>query len=134
MGVEVRIDQGALQRLLRRRGGRAYRKLEERTERVADIAERLAPGSMGDYVTWRVEEGPKGLKGVIACNHPAVFYVLKGTRPHAIRPRRDRSARNPRRRAMLRFEIGGTVFYRREVWHPGTDPNPFLQDALSLGR
>lgn len=134
MGVEVRIDQGAIERLLRRRGARAYRKLSDRTERVADIAEEEAPGSMGDFVRWRVEEGPRGLRGVITCDHPAVILVLKGTRPHPIRPRREKSRRNPRRRAMLRFEIGGEVFYRREVFHPGTTANDFMGRALRLGR
>jgi len=134
MSVEVRIDQGALRRLLRSRSGPAYRKLSARTERVAGIAEEEAPGSMGDFVRWRVEEGPKGLQGVITCDHPFVNLVLKGTRPHVIRPRRERSARNPKRLAMLRFEIDGEVFYRREVFHPGTHANDFMGRALRMGR
>jgi hypothetical protein len=125
VGVEVRIDQGALARLLRRRGGRAYRKLEERTERVADIAEAEAPGSMGDFVRWRVEEGPGGLQGVITCDHPAVIFVLKGTRPHLIRPRRAKA---------LRFEVDGTTVFAKLVRHPGTRANDFMARALRLGR
>lgn len=134
MSVEVRIDQGAIRRLLRSRSGPAYRKLSARTERVAGIAEEEAPGHMGEFIRWRVEEGPKGLQGVITCDHPAVILVLKGTRPHPITPRRDRSARNRRRPAMLRFEIGGEVFYRRRVFHPGTRANDFMGRALRLGR
>jgi hypothetical protein len=125
--VEVRINQGALARLLRARGGAAYRGLSRKTERVANIAEGLAPGHMGDYVDWRIDEGPRGLQGVITCNHPAVFYVLDGTRPHWI----PRSTRNSK---ILRFESGGEVFFRRRVWHPGTRANPWLQTALRLGR
>lgn len=125
MSVEVRIDQGALSRLLRRRGGRAHRKLAERTERVARIAEGEAPGTMGDFITWKIEEGRGGLQGVIVCDHHAVLFVLNGTRPHLIRPRRKKA---------LRFEVGGEVVFAKLVRHPGTRPNDFLGRALRLGR
>jgi hypothetical protein len=134
VSVEVRIDPSVIARLLRRRGGPVERKLRQRTERVADIAEAEAPGSMGDYVSWDVTEGPRGLQGVVVCDHPAVRFVLDGTRPHIIRPRRERSARNPKRRAMLRFETGGRVVFARQVHHPGTRANNFLARALRLGR
>lgn len=78
MSVEVRIDSGKISRLLRLRGGRTARKLAERTQRVARIAEPEAPGSMGRYVTWKVTDGPKGLQGVIVCDHPAVRFVASG--------------------------------------------------------
>lgn len=133
MTVEVRIDQGAIERLLRRRGGRAYRKLSDKTERVAGIAEAEAPGSMGDFVRWRVDEGPRGLQGVITCDHPAVMFVLKGTRPHIIRPRRAKSRRG-NRKAALRFEVGGSVVFAPLVRHPGTRANDFMSRALRLGR
>lgn len=126
MAVEVRIDRGALERLLRRRGGRAYRKLAERTERVANIAEDEAPGRMGRFVSWDIEDGPRGLQGVIVCDHPKVRLVLNGTRPHLIRPRR--------KKGFLRFEVGGDVVYTKLVRHPGTRPNNFMARALRLGR
>ncbi|WP_369387926.1 hypothetical protein AB5J72_10180 [Streptomyces sp. CG1] len=86
MSVEVRIDQGPLTRLLRMRGGRVERRLRERTERVAKIAERESPGSMGRYISWKIENKPGGLQGVIVCDHRAVRYVLDGTRPHTHPP------------------------------------------------
>lgn len=132
MSVTVTLDQGALDRILRRRTGTAYRRLETRTRKVASIAEEQAPGHMGEFVDWEIREGPKGLSGVIWCNHPAVHFVLRGTRPHRIRPRRTKGRRGGP--AMLRFEVGGEVLYRREVFHPGTKPNPFMQRALRLGR
>ncbi|MFJ1695654.1 hypothetical protein ACIOHC_10965 [Streptomyces sp. NPDC088252] len=125
MSVEVRIDQGRIARMLRMRGGRAERKLRERTERVATIAEREAPGSMGRYISWKVVPGPGGLQGVIVCDHPAVRYVLDGTRPHVIRPRRAQA---------LRFTVGGRVVYAAYARHPGTRPNNFLARALREGR
>ncbi|MEV3895294.1 hypothetical protein [Streptomyces anulatus] len=125
MSVEVRIDQGAISRLLRRRGGRAFRTLSAKTERVAALAEAGAPGRMGDRVTWRVVEGPRGLQGVVSCDHPAVHFVLNGTRPHLIRPRR---------KSVLRFEVGGRVVFTRLVRHPGTRANDFMGRALRQGR
>ncbi|MGX1514042.1 hypothetical protein [Streptomyces collinus] len=125
MTVEVRLDQGAIRRLLRSRSGPAYRKLDRRTERVANIARGEAPGSMGDYISSHVEEGPRGLQGVIVCDHPAVRFVLDGTKPHIIVPRRAKA---------LRFEAGGSVVFAKRVRHPGTKANNFLARALRLGR
>jgi hypothetical protein len=122
MSVEVRIDQGRFARLLRQR---SERKLRERTQRVAAIAEREAPGSMGNHISWRVEQGPRGLQGVIVCTHPAVRYVLDGTRPHLIRPRRARA---------LRFTMGSRTVFAAVVRHPGTRANDFLGRALREGR
>ncbi|MFF2612378.1 hypothetical protein [Kitasatospora sp. NPDC058046] len=124
MSVEVRIDQGRIARLLRLRGGLAERGLRRRTERTAAIAERMAPGRMGDFISWKITEGPRGLQGVIVCDHPATRYVIEGTRPHIIRPRRAKA---------LRFEVGGRTVFAKVVHHPGTKPNPFLQRALREG-
>ncbi|MGF0163053.1 hypothetical protein ACQRET_03285 [Streptomyces koyangensis] len=125
MSVQVTVRPGALARLLRLRNGPVERRLRERTRRVAAIAAREAPGSMGDYVDWRVETGPGGLRGVVVCNHHAVRYVLDGTRPHLIKPRR---------RNVLRFQIGGRVVYSKLVRHPGTKANDFMKRALEQGR
>ncbi|MEU2487026.1 hypothetical protein ABZ593_20760 [Streptomyces sp. NPDC012617] len=126
MSVEVRIDPGKISRILRLRNGRVARKLGERTQRTAGIAEREAPGSMGRYITWKVVDGPRGLQGVIICDHPATRFVLDGTRPHIIRPRK--------RNGVLRFEVRGQVVYSAYVRHPGTRANDFLGRALRMGR
>ncbi|MFD3612394.1 hypothetical protein ACFWXA_30870 [Streptomyces atroolivaceus] len=125
MSAEVRIDPGRIARALRLRNGRTARKLAERTQRTATIAEREAPGTMGRYITWKVQEGPKGLQGVIVCDHPATRVVLDGTRPHIIRPRRKKA---------LRFEVRGREVFAAYVRHPGTRPNNFLARALRQGR
>ncbi|MGW1501186.1 hypothetical protein ACWCQW_21845 [Streptomyces mirabilis] len=126
MSVDVRLDPGWLARLLRLRGGIVERRLAERTRRVADIARAQAPGSMGDYIDWHIEEGRRGLQGVITCDHPATLFVLEGTRPHIIRPRRAKG--------VLRFEVDGQVVFAKVVRHPGTRPNNFLARALRMGR
>ncbi|WP_199570522.1 hypothetical protein [Streptomyces murinus] len=125
MSVEVTVDPGKIARTLRLRNGIVARRLSERTARTARIAEREAPGSMGRYISWKVQDGPRGLQGVIVCDHPAVRYVLDGTRPHIIRPRRAKA---------LRFEVGGRVVFAAYARHPGTRPNNFLLRALIEGR
>lgn len=124
MSVDVRIDQGRLSRFLRLRGGVVERRLAARARRVVAIAKAEAPGSMPDYIGFRVVEGANGLQAVITCDHPATRYVLDGTRPHIIRPRRAKA---------LRFEVGGEVVYAQLVRHPGTRPNNFLIRALRQG-
>ncbi|EMF20424.1 hypothetical protein H114_32814 [Streptomyces gancidicus BKS 13-15] len=125
MSVEVTVDPGRLLRMVRARGGIAHRVMTTRTRRIANIAAAEAPGRMGDYVDWEVRQGPRGLQGVVRCDHPAVHYVLRGTRPHLIRPRRARA---------LRFQADGQTVFSQLVRHPGTRPNPFLQRALRMGR
>lgn len=125
MGVEVTIDRTRLQRLLRRRGTRVERHLRERTERVAKIAAAQAPGTMAEFISTRIEDGPTGLRGVVRCDHPAVRFVLDGTRPHLIRPRRAKA---------LHFYVDGSEVFTRLVRHPGTRANNFLGRALRLGR
>jgi len=125
MSVEVRVDQGAIARLLRARNGVARRRLQRRLDRVARIAEAEAPGSMGRYIETDIREGPRGLEGAVICTHPKARLVLDGTRPHLIRPRR---------RQYLRFEVGGDIVFTKLVRHPGTRPDNFLGRALRLGR
>ncbi len=69
-----------------------------------------------------VDVGPAGITG--RSNQPYAEYVIKGTRPHDIVPRRAK---------VLAFEgsDGGTVFAKR-VRHPGTPPNNFAHDALVI--
>jgi hypothetical protein len=52
-------------------------------------------------------------------------YVLAGTPPHLIRPRR---------RKALRFLGRGGLVFARQVNHPGTRANPFLTKALNAAR
>lgn len=126
MTVRVTLDPGRIARSLRLRNGVVGRRLADRTKRVAEIAAREAPGSMGDDVSWRVIDTPQGLQGVITCNHHAVRLVLDGTPPHTIRPRK--------KKGVLRFVIDGEVVYAKYVRHPGTKPNNFMGRALREGR
>lgn len=90
---------------------------------MAGVASGLAPGSMGRYV--QVEDAPassgRGAAVDVVSHHPASVFVVRGTRPHLIRPRRRRA---------LRFRVGGRQVFARLVRHPGTRANNFLLDAL----
>jgi hypothetical protein len=60
--------------------------------------------------------------------------VHDGTAAHWIRPRAARQGKpkrgGGRKPTYLRFEVGGSVVYAREVWHPGTRARPFLDRAV----
>lgn len=125
MTVRVTLDQGKLARLLRARGSLARRNLQKRVDKVADYAREEAPPGMVRYISTEVIETPRGLQGIIWCDHPKVRFVLDGTRPHIIVPRRAKA---------LRFIVGGDVVFTRRVRHPGTRANNFLGRALRRGR
>ncbi|MEC3995149.1 hypothetical protein VSR01_17065 [Actinacidiphila sp. DG2A-62] len=120
MSVRVDIDPTVIERALRRPGGIGARLLQRRAERVAVRARQLAPGTMADHITTRVEDTGRGLVAYVVSEHPASQYVIHGTRPHIIRPRRR----------VLRFEVGGRTVYAAYVRHPGNRATDFLGDAL----
>jgi hypothetical protein len=121
VSVHVDIDPTLIERALRRPGGIGERLLRRRAERVAARARELAPGTMADHITTRVEDTGQGLAAYVISEHLATQYVIYGTRPHIIRPRRARA---------LRFRVGGRTVYAAYVHHPGTRPNDFLGRAL----
>jgi len=122
VSTSFRLDQSRVARLLRLPGGAVDRSLRRRVERVQAAAQRLAPGSMGNGIRTSLRYTHDGPIGTITSTHPATIYVVNGTRPHRIQPKR--------RGGVLRFEIGGRVVYARYVNHPGTRPNGFLIEAL----
>jgi hypothetical protein len=60
----------------------------------------------------------------VESTHEATMYVIKGTRPHQIRPRT---------RQVLKFTTKRGVVFARVVNHPGSKPNDFLTKALRMG-
>lgn len=119
--AEIRIDRNRVERMLRLPGGLVERNLRRRAQRVVNRARRLAPGSMGLGISYRIEGRGRDLSATITSSHPATAYVVNGTRPHLIRPMRAQA---------LRFTTGGRVVFATLVHHPGTKPNDFLNKAL----
>ncbi|MDK1473610.1 hypothetical protein QNO07_09280 [Streptomyces sp. 549] len=123
MQVTFNVQPSRVRRILLQPLGLVERDVRRRVRRVETAARRMAPGSMGQgqRIKGRVERGPEGYRGVVTSTHPASIYVIKGTRPHVIRPRRAKA---------LRFRVGGRTVFARVVNHPGTKPNDFLSKAL----
>lgn len=60
--------------------------------------------------------------GRVLASAPYAKFVEDGTAPHLIMPRRKK---------VLRFIQNGEVRFARGVFHPGTEPRPFLKDAAA---
>lgn len=123
--AQVTIDQAALRRLLKSPSGVVGREAQRRADAVAAEARRRAPGSMSERIPApRVVVRATGLSADVTCVHPAIMYVVRGTRRHPIRPIPPKKA--------LRFTTGGRVVFARRVDHPGTRANDFLNAALRM--
>jgi hypothetical protein len=123
VSTSFNLDRTRIERMLRLPGGMVYRNMERRVQRVEAEARRRAPGSMGRTIRAQIRRGAGGdFQGVISVNHPAALWVIGGTRPHRIQPRRPGG--------VLRFTTGGQVVYARYVNHPGNKANRFLQESL----
>ena len=75
-------------------------------------------GELSD--SWRVTKQGKGYVEVGTDLIGQVEDLEHGTKPHIIRPVRG---------DVLRFEVGGQEVFTTEVRHPGTQPNPFLDNV-----
>lgn len=118
--IEIRMDQAAIRRLERGRGGDVMKDLTKRARRTQALARRYAPGRMGRTVRAVIEDGHVRVE----CTHPAVMYVIRGTRRHVIRPRFKQA---------LKFTMNGRITFAKKVNHPGTRKNDFLTRALREG-
>jgi len=66
--------------------------------------------------------GDVGMRVGSSVGHALLHH--EGTRPHIIRDRRVKMLRYINKR--------GEVVFARQVWHPGTRPNRYLEDNLHL--
>ena len=95
----------------------AQRTVPVRTGRLlATLRREYGIGARGPY--WSIHAGLEGLT-------PYLGFIMNGTAPHTIRPRR---------RKALRFIGRGGVVFAKVVHHPGTRARPFLQKALDAAR
>lgn len=114
--IEVRLNPAGLAEL----DAEMMKFLVTKARRVQRNARRMAPGKMGRKVNAVIV----GKHVRIESSHPATMYVIKGTRPHTIRPRT---------RQVLKFSVKGGTVFARVVHHPGTKKNDFLTKALRMG-
>lgn len=66
------------------------------------------------------KETADGAEGVVEATAPHAVFVHGGTQPHEIRAKRA---------GALRWEDAAGVHLAQRVNHPGTDPDPFIDDA-----
>lgn len=98
-------------------------------EKLADIAWASAfwnaPTQTGYLASTVVKEVGDGEASINVLASYAM-YVVKGTRPHVIRPVNA---------SVLAFEAAdGRLVFTHLVNHPGTKPNPFIQNAVDDAR
>jgi hypothetical protein len=93
-------------------------------ERVTDIAFAAAfwgaPVKTG-YLASTVYKQVSDNGGVVGVAASYARVVVEGSAPHEIRPANG---------GVLAFMIAGKMVFTPIVHHPGTKPNPFMQNAL----
>ena len=90
-------------------------------ELTVSLLKQVTPVDSGDLMeSWRIVKQGKGYVEVGTDLIGQVEDLEHGTKPHLIRPVRG---------DVLRFEIGGQEIFTTEVRHPGTAPNPFLDNV-----
>ncbi|MEM4497309.1 MAG: HK97 gp10 family phage protein [Nitrososphaerota archaeon] len=100
--------------------------LLERTAKVlCDEVANLSPVRTGRLMASWAYVKISAAEYVVGSTVEYAPYVAFGTRPHVIYPVRAKA---------LRFEVDGEVVYAKYVHHPGTQPNPFIFDAIRLVR
>jgi hypothetical protein len=107
-------------------GGSVKQKL---IERLADIAWAHAfwnaprrTGKLAGTIVKEVGDGEASINALA----PYAMYVVKGTKPHTIRPVNA---------SVLVFQgASGRMVFTRLVHHPGTKPNPWMQKAAEYSR
>lgn len=148
-GPYVKLDSRAIAELLRSEDGPNARFLTEQATRVQERSKELVGVSKGplhgttlvggqeahlrDTIVKRFVQDDNGPAVLVGSEHPIAYLHHEGTRPHVIRPRRAKT---------LRFAVsggsaifapgGGFIVFAREVHHPGTAPNRYLTDAMSV--
>jgi hypothetical protein len=123
--AEIRIDWGAVNRMLRSPNGMVGRDLRRRGDRVVNRARQLAPGSMPSLITPpQIGHRAGDLSAKIESRHHASLWVLRGTGLYGPNARRI----TPVRAKALRFVLNGRVVYAKSV--SGQRPNDFLGKAL----
>jgi len=120
--VNVKVDQAAIKRMGTRKGGYVLDDMERRRRNVTRKARQLAPPGMRKYVKGGLIT--RGGRQVLTVDntHPAAIFVVKGTKPHLIRPKK--------KGGVLVFNSKGVKVFTKLVHHPGQKPNNFMTRAL----
>jgi hypothetical protein len=69
---------------------------------------------------WRITQQGNDL--VVQNDTPYASFVVDGTRPHMIHAVNS---------SVLAFKLNGHMIFAKSVHHPGTSPNPFVDQAIA---
>lgn len=124
--VDLRLNYGAINRMLKGESGPVGRHIVTIGRNTADNARANAPVKSGalrrSIGITSVQETTFGTEVLVSANIEYALAVHQGAKPHVI------EARNV---SMLRFpDKSGFIVYTPRVNHPGNKPNPFLWEAL----
>lgn len=131
-----RVNDGQFARFVNGADQPIRRELRRRATLVQQYQQRFSPKRTGLLVsTSRKRETSRGplrpaIEVIIGKDGLTDYlgYVLFGTHAHVIRAIPNRP------NAHLRFVQGGTIRFAKEVLHPGTRPNRFVQESLKMAR
>lgn len=127
--VTIKVDQAQAQRVAT---DYAFVLVTDTTRQIFNRASVLTPvrfGNLRGHNKQRVKRRSPGVVGEVYNDADYAEAVHNGSRAHTIRPKREQSKRNKKRKAMLRFVVGGRVVFARSVRHPGTRARPWLARA-----
>lgn len=133
---KITFRQPAVDKLLHSEDGPVGRSLKRRAKGVQRLAKMQVGVDTGALKKSIVVSIPRrsALGQKISVGSPLKYALLHhdGSRPHTITPKSPRTAlRFPDRRSGAKR---GAVVYAVRVEHPGTKPNRYLMDNLSIVR
>jgi hypothetical protein len=97
--------------------------LEQAIRAEAPVGKKPDSGKLRDSISYKPRVSTTSATVEFVSRSPYVGYVINGTPPHIIEPRRPGG--------WLRWEDNGVVFFRRLVHHPGiAHPNAFPERAI----
>jgi hypothetical protein len=107
--------------LAQKLSGPLKRKLIERLTDIAFAATFWGAPVRTGYLASTVYKQVSDSEGAVGVAASYARVVVEGSAPHEIRPANG---------GVLAFMIAGKMIFAPIVHHPGTKPNPFMQNAL----
>jgi HK97 gp10 family phage protein len=121
--IEFNVTSSGLEfdELAQKLSGPLKQKLIERLTDIAFAAAFWGAPVRTGYLVSTVYKQISDSEGVVGVTAFYAKAVVEGTAPHEIRPANG---------GVLAFMIAGKMVFTPIVHHPGTKPNPFMQNAL----
>jgi hypothetical protein len=121
--IEFSVTSSGLEfsELAQKLSGPLKQKLIERVTDIAFAAAFWAAPVRTGYMASTVYKQISDSEGVVGVAASYARVVVEGSAPHEIRPANGE---------VLAFMIAGKMIFTPIVHHPGTKPNPFMQNAF----